>query len=166
MVVSNFNPTVDFSDQSQNARNILWDFNDLGTSTEPNPSFDFMMSGLNPVLLQVTSDNGCTDTLLQFVEVLPEIIYTLPNAFTPNGDGTNDSFFGKGNIEDATEFQMIILNRYGEAIFETIDPKEGWNGRKNNVGQIAPNGVYVVVVNYRDFRGDVFTQTGYVSLIR
>ena len=166
MVVSNFNPTVDFSDQSQNAQNLLWDFNDLGTSTEPNPSFDFMMSGLNPVLLQVTSDNGCTDTLLQFVEVLPEIKYTLPNAFTPNGDGTNDSFFGKGNIEDAIEFQMIIWNRYGEAIFETIDPEEGWNGRKNNVGQIAPNGVYVVVVNYRDFRGDAFTQTGYVSLIR
>ena len=100
------------------------------------------------------------------MEVLPEIKYTLPNAFTPNGDGTNDFFFGKGNIEDATDFQMIIWNRYGEAIFETIDPQEGWNGRKNNIGEIAPNGVYVVVVNYRDFRGDAFTQTGYVSLIR
>ncbi len=166
MIVSNFNPTVDFTDQSQNARNLLWDFNDLGTSEELNPSFNFIQSGLNPVLLEVTSDNGCTDTTLQYVEVLPEIRYTLPNAFTPNGDGTNDTFFGKGNIEDATSFQMTVWNRYGESIFETTDPNQGWNGRKNNEGQLAPNGVYVVVVNFTNFRGEAFTQTGYISLVR
>ena len=166
MVVSNFFPRVEFTDQSQNARNLLWDFNDLGTSMESNPSFEFTQSGLAPVLLQVTSDNGCTDTITQYVEVLPEIKYTLPNAFTPNGDGTNDIFFGKGNIEDATDFQMTVWNRYGESIFETNDPNQGWNGRKNNEGQLAPNGVYVVVVNYKNFRGEAFTQTGYISLIK
>ena len=69
-------------------------------------------------------------------------------------------------MEDATDFNFTIWNRYGEKVFETQNYQEGWNGKKNNVGQLAPNGVYVAVVTYRNFRGEVFTVRGHVSLIR
>ena len=51
-------------------------------------------------------------------------------------------------------------------MFETDDPTAGWNGRKNNVGQDAPNGVYLVVVKFRDPRGERIEMKGYATLIR
>ena len=165
-IVTNINGSVQFTNESIDASFLLWEFDRQSTSEEDNPLFSFTEPGVHPVFLSVTADNGCIDTLTKFVEVLPEIRYTLPNAFTPNQDGTNDSFFGKGNMEDATDFNFTIWNRYGEKVFETQNYQEGWNGKKNNVGQLAPNGVYVAVVTYRNFRGEVFTVRGHVSLIR
>jgi len=90
----------------------------------------------------------------------------LPNAFTPNGDGINDTFFGVGNVGDAVQFHLSIWNRYGELIFETEDSNAQWNGKKNNVGQDAPNGVYVVKVRYVNFNDEVFEVQGFVTVIR
>jgi gliding motility-associated-like protein len=68
--------------------------------------------------------------------------FHLPNAFTPNGDGLNDIFkpVSKCNFE---EYSMLIANRWGQVVFETKDPEQGWNGEG------ALPGVYVLKIYYR-----------------
>jgi gliding motility-associated-like protein len=67
-------------------------------------------------------------------------IYELPNAFTPNGDGQNDTFypFPYCFIE---EVEFKVFNRWGELVFETNDPDLNWDG-SNLRGNALPAGVY------------------------
>jgi gliding motility-associated-like protein len=57
-----------------------------------------------------------------------------PNAFSPNGDGNNDSFkpVVSGNI---VNYRLEIFNRWGQKIFESSNPAAGWNGRKGSMLQ-------------------------------
>jgi gliding motility-associated-like protein len=164
--VSNLQPTVEFTDESIDAVKWKWNFGKSGTSTQQNPIYSFPDTGLQEIKLVVFHQSGCTDTTIQMLDVIPEVRYYLPNAFTPNGDGSNDGFRGNGEMEGATNFVLTIWNRYGEKLFETSDPFEAWNGRKNNTGELAPQGVYVVAVTYRDPRGKQHDLRGYATLIK
>jgi len=164
--VSRLNPIVTFMDESTDAVRWNWLFDGFGIAFEENPVYTFRESGRKQVRLIVTAANGCTDTTFSEILVVPDIAYKLPNAFTPNGDGINDSFFGVGNADEAESFYLSIWNRWGELIFETNDAKEGWNGRKLNTGKLAPNGVYVVTVSYVNYEDVVTNLQGFVTVLR
>ncbi len=159
-------PTVDFIDESQRGAGVYWDFGDGGFSSQWNPTHTYQDTGIVQVMQIVTHINGCKDTLIKTIDIIPEVRYYLPNAFTPNFDSTNDEYFGVGILDGATNFEMTIWNRWGEQIFQTNDPKEGWNGTKNNVGKQLPNGVYLVHVTYKEPRGKIVELKGYATLIR
>lgn len=164
--LSSFNPVADFIDQSIEAASWFWDFDGDGTSTEINPTFTFPDTGQQAVTLIVTHESGCQDSVTQIIDVVPKVTYFLPNAFTPNSDNVNDFYRGKGIFEGMTNFNLTIWNRWGELVFETGDPNEGWNGRKKNTGELSPNGVYVCVVTYTGPRGDDFEVKGFATLIK
>ncbi|MFY7936155.1 MAG: gliding motility-associated C-terminal domain-containing protein [Flavobacterium sp.] len=63
-----------------------------------------------------------------------------PNAFTPNGNGLNEVFLPVSNCK-ITNYQLIILNRWGVKIFESNNPNIGWNGKLNEI--LQSNEVYV-----------------------
>ncbi len=163
---SNIEPTVYFTDQSQRANRWFWNFGNGVTSTQQNPAYTYRDTGVYEVKQIVTHPSGCTDTLIRTLDVKPEVRFHLPNAFTPNSDGLNDTYLGVGLMEGASGFQMTIWNRWGEMIFETSDPNEGWNGRKFNSGAESPNGVYVVVVTFKGPRGEPFEFKTFTTLIR
>lgn len=163
---SNLVPTVSFFDQSFEPVAWKWSFGNVGASVQQNPTFTFPDTGMQRIELIVFHQSGCTDTTAQFLDVLPEVRYFLPNAFTPNGDGFNDGFRGNGVMEGATEFNLSIWNRYGERLFETNDPDYAWNGRKDNNGDLAPQGVYIVVVTFREPRGTLRELRGYATLVK
>jgi gliding motility-associated-like protein len=73
------------------------------------------------------------------VGVVPPIALYIPNAFTPNGDGLNDTFGPVG--EGITDYSMQIFNRWGNLIFESNDMNVQWDGNYHN--EIAPTGTYV-----------------------
>jgi gliding motility-associated-like protein len=164
--LSNFNRNVSFIDKSINAIDWLWDFGSLEGSAIPNPSFVFPDTGQFFVRLIVTDENGCQDSTLQILDILPKVRYFLPNAFTPNDDQLNDEFKGVGSTKFMSDFRMSIWTRQGELAFETNDPQEGWNGRKFNTGEMYPRGVYVVLVSYVDPRGERIEMNGIATLIR
>jgi gliding motility-associated-like protein len=164
--LSNFSPTANFIDQSVNAVGWFWDFSGLGFSSMANPVFTFPDTGLQVVTQIVTHPSGCQDTAVQTLDVEPIVLYHLPNAFTPNGDGINDVFRGEGEMDGARDFLFQIWNRYGELIFEARDPYESWNGRKFNTGAPSPAGVYVVTVSYRTPRNQPVQVNGYAVLIQ
>lgn len=85
-----------------------------------------------------------------------------PNAFTPNGDGLNDTFTFKGRfIRNGT---IKIFTRWGELIYETSELDRGWDGTVN--GQAATAGTYVYKAELTDDSGIAFVKTGQVVLIR
>jgi gliding motility-associated-like protein len=163
---SNIEPTVSFFDESQFAISWNYDFGEGLPAYVPNPVYTFRDTGLITVTQIVTHPSGCQDTAIQIIDIRPEVRYFLPNAFTPNEDSENDVFRGNGVMEGATNFELGIWNRWGELIFETNDPFEGWNGRKNNSGELLPNGVYMVLVTFNGPRGEPYEYRGVATLIR
>jgi gliding motility-associated-like protein len=87
-----------------------------------------------------------------------------PNAFSPNGDGDNDDY--RVSVVGFREFQLSIFNRWGDRVFYTEDPSEGWNGQKYNTGQEQPVGVYTFAVFMRDLNDGVAEERGQITLIR
>ena len=164
--INSFDPTVTFTDLSFEPSSWFWDFDGEGSSNSQNPVFTFPDTGRQEVMLIVTHQSGCMDTLIQYLDVIPKVTYFMPNAFTPNSDDVNDFFLGNGITEGMTNYKMTIWNRYGELIFESNDPTEGWNGRKKNIGKQSPNGVYVYIVNYTGPRKNNFELKGFATLIR
>ncbi len=163
---SNLEPLVSFFDESTGATRWSYDFGDGSQSIDPSPAHEFRDTGVYEVRQIVTHPSGCQDTLVQLIDVIPQVRYFLPNAFTPNQDGLNDEYLGTGVLEGATNFQMVIVNRWGETVFETNDPLDGWNGRKLNTGDFVQNGVYMVLVTFTGPRGDKYEYKSAATVIR
>lgn len=163
---STLEPTVTFLDASQDAVSWLWNFGDGAFSSLRSPIHTYRDTGLMAVQQVVFHPSGCRDTIIQYIDIKPEVRYFLPNAFTPNSDSVNDVFKGVGAMEGATAFDLTIWNRWGELIFQSSDPDGAWNGRKNNTGIDCPAGVYIVVVKYKDPRGKPVELKGFATLIR
>jgi len=113
--------------------------------------------------LTVFDEEGCSYSEVITVNVEnPEVLY-IPNAFTPNGDERNDEFriYGKA----INQVDLKIFDRWGEKMFETKDPDQGWDGTLSS-GEDAPTGVYTysVIIEYID--GTTKEKQGSLTLIR
>ena len=78
-------------------------------------------------------------------EIRDECLF-IPNAFTADGDGLNDTFKAVARCP-ILWYEMVIFSRWGEEIFETNDINEGWDGRKNGV--MLPGDSYVYRISYK-----------------
>ncbi|HNJ94111.1 MAG TPA: gliding motility-associated C-terminal domain-containing protein, partial [Ferruginibacter sp.] len=87
-----------------------------------------------------------------------------PNAFTPNNDGLNDRY--KPSVVGTLQsYELIIYNRYGQPVFRSKDPNDGWNGSfKNSSKPLA--GTYVWFCRYRFNGGQPLQEKGTFMLIR
>lgn len=72
------------------------------------------------------------------------IKYTLPNVFSPNGDGIND-FYRPIENQDVERVDMKVFNRWGQLVFETEDPEINWNGKHRNSNDLVAPGVYYYI---------------------
>ena len=88
--------------------------------------------------------------------------FFIPSAFTPNGDGLNDLFYVKANFEPRN-FEMTILSRNGERVFQTRDMNIGWDGKMR--GTTLPFGMYVYIISYKDKDGNEQQKQGQILLI-
>lgn len=85
-----------------------------------------------------------------------------PSGFTPNGDGKNDFFRAETNLRPAF-FELKVYNRWGQLIFSSNDPSQGWDGTIR--GKRSDSGVFVYHASYM-IRGIRKTARGLVTLIR
>lgn len=86
----------------------------------------------------------------------------VPNAFAPNG--VNNIFKPVIVYPNEEEYSMIVLNRWGEKVFETNDPQEGWDGFVN--GEPAPQDVYPYLIQMLSTNGNQIQRKGTVLLLR
>jgi gliding motility-associated-like protein len=162
-------PTINFADQSVGNNTIStwnWSFGDGSTSTSQDPSYTYPEVGSYPVTLTVVNNFGCDSSVTSYVEVQPVYLYYAPNAFTPDGDGKNDVFMVKGDNIDPAHFEMRIFNRWGEQIFRTTDLNVGWNGARNNTGEVSELGVYVYKITLKDWQGRKHQYIGHVTIVK
>lgn len=114
--------------------------------------------------LQVTDSNSCyAKESFKVVAKNCPTFFSLPNAFTPDGNGRND-FFGpviKGAIEN---FSFSVFNRWGQLVFYTTDPRKRWDGTIK--GKKADTGTYTWLCSYKFSEELKTTRTGHVVLLR
>lgn len=118
-----------------------------------------------PVCLSVLDRYGCADTLCQIVPVLIPNLWA-PLAFTPDGNGVNDTFRPVTTDMAEDDYHLLIFDRWGELLFETRSTTQGWDGRGKN-GSILPTGAYVWRLIYRPiYTSDKVDRFGVVDLLK
>jgi gliding motility-associated-like protein len=144
-----------------------WDFGDGTVSTNQDPPkhlFPDTREVKSYLVSLIIQDNmGCLDTTSEQIAKLQTCNISVPNAFTPNGDGKNDWLFPL-NAFDVSNYEFQVFNRYGQLVFETRDPQKKWDGRMN--GQQQETGAYIWIFNYTDGSGKKLSQRGSTVLIR
>lgn len=158
--------TVNFTGFSEIPGDYFWNFGDGETSLVQSPRHTYQDTGLFLVTMRVRDDQGCVDQVTKELYVSPLVTLIYPNAFTPDGDGLNDEFIGKGERSFIQNFQLSIFDRWGKIVFQTNEIAEGWNGRINNSGQLVPVGVYTYLSTYELPRLGKQEQRGVATLIR
>jgi gliding motility-associated-like protein len=134
----------------------------FGQNTAVNQTF--FEVGTYEIFLAVVNEFGCTDTVSTFVRVLPESsqeIY-IPTAFTPNNDGVNDVFFIQGF--GFNTFSLKIFDRWGNMVFFTENPNEGWDGTFR--GEALPSGYYAFSLQILGAEPKFIDKKGSVLLLR
>ena len=91
-----------------------------------------------------------------------EPIIFIPNAFTPDANGRNEVFKPEGS--GCKDFKMTIYTRWGEKVFETGNIQMGWDG--TYAGKIAPDGIYVYSVDFKDYKDKIYQFNGTLHLLR
>jgi gliding motility-associated-like protein len=139
-----------------------------GTVINGQANFQHEFSNEQPqgytVVQIVTSAHGCKDTIIKTIDVRPGFTFYIPNAFSPNGDGTNDIFKGTGiGIKD---FSLMIYDRWGNLVFISNDLEKGWDGTFSNGDNVLLQDVFVWKVNLRDDNNKSHDYAGTVSLIK
>jgi len=133
-----------------------WNFGDgspNSSSHSPAHIFPGDQPGAYEVTLTVMSADGCPATATGTVVIEEELVYFVPNTFTPDGDEFNQVFtpvFTSGF--DPYDFNMTIFNRWGEIIFETEDHKMGWDGSYHDI--LVPEGVYTWKIEFKIQKND------------
>ena len=114
--------------------------------------------------ITATDNNGCKaiDSVTIFVKNEVKGI-NVPTAFTPNNDGLNDIIRPLlGSQYTLKEFS--IFNRWGQKIYSTSEPGEGWNGKLKE--QLQDTGVYAWILKVTDEQNKTIIKKGTVMLIR
>ena len=117
--------------------------------------------------VEVTDEDGCKNSDSASL-ISCALKLSVPNAFTPNGDGLNDVFKALTNSNDISEFRMLIYNRWGQQLFESDDVNRGWDGTYK--AEPCPEGVYIWIISYKqagNLKAEQKTPfNGQVTLIR
>jgi gliding motility-associated-like protein len=164
------NPVVHFTNNSVGAISWDWDFGDSlcvpanNVSTQFSPNHTYSDIGRYYVKLFVKNSGGCTDSAFHWIDIDPQFVIFIPNAFTPNGDGDNDVFYAKG--EYINDFEMRIFDRWGNMIYYADNINKPWNGKKNNVGEIEQQDVYVYQITIKDNKDKRHKYVGTVTLVK
>lgn len=114
-------------------------------------------------LVTASTAEGCTDTDTVNLNVFKGSAIYVPSGFTPNGDGRNDVlrpiYLGVTKV-----YFFRVYNRWGQLVFSSSTPGEGWDGKINGVPQSA--GTYVWMLKAEDLAGKVYEMKGTSTIVR
>lgn len=144
--------------------NFSWTFGD-GTGTNIiDPNHIFNVGGTFTVILTITdAESGCTDTAMVTIRVEDDLIISVPNVFTPNGDGRNDLYHIK--ISGAKSAEGYIYNRWGQLLFSWDALNASWDGKASN-GEDCPDATYYYLIKVIDNKDKDHIFPGYLLIIR
>lgn len=169
-VLNEYDSQVQFHNTSVGAASYLWDFGDnSGSSTLLNPEHDYAEAGVGSYLVTLIaySPTGCTDTTTRSIQLQEDLIYYIPNTFTPDDDMYNQLFkpvFTSGY--DPFDYTMLVYNRWGEVLFESHNAEFGWDGTYGTDG-LVKEGVYTWKIEFKTKASDARKMiVGHVNVLR
>ncbi len=147
------NPQAQLAFENKSADSIpltnwVWIFPDSTTTNEASPKYVFV-EGDSLVTLIYTTIDGCVDTLVAEISV-QDFELEVPNVFTPNGDGVNDTY-EIPLLERYISNELVVFNRWGQKVFEASNYSNQWDGGR------LPDGVYYYILRCQGYwEEDIF----------
>ncbi|MDR1793307.1 MAG: gliding motility-associated C-terminal domain-containing protein [Bacteroidales bacterium] len=146
-----------------------WDFGDGNTGQTDGKTrmiyYNYPTKGEYVIFLLVTDTNGCTDTVSKIIHTYEEMVVYIPNSFTPNGDGLNDTWKPIMTEYSQNNYTLTVFDRWGSAIFQTHDPQQAWDGTVN--GKFVQSGTtYTYRIEVQDMKNDLHEYVGIITVIR
>ncbi len=166
-VSNTFPQSISVVNSSSMATSYYWSLSNgsTATSTVPLfvPSFDVNGPGTYTLTL-IASNGGCNDTTTSIIVVKDVIAsLTMPNVFTPNGDGVNDFFYPV--MVSFSQMTCSVYDRWGVLVYEFSGLTDKWNG-ENTKGKEVPSGTYFYTFTGADINGKNYVRKGFVQLSR
>jgi len=90
----------------------------------------------------------------------------IPNTFTPDGDGLNETFVPIVSFAEPQDYELTIVNRWGTIVWRTTDINEGWNGIVEGTNRMAETGTYMYVLLVKDGNPQEVSRRGFVNLLK
>jgi|GEM_PF-1637470 len=162
------NLNVQFINETTGAITYLWKFGTIDSSIVVSPIHTYPEYGNQNYLVELKAINGfgCMDSITKIVYVKDLQIYYIPNTFSPDDNGTNETFapvFIPGFIP--ADYSFMIFDRWGNQVFHTNDFYSVWNGDFN--GETVIDGTYVWRISFIENATDKrHSQMGHVNVIR
>jgi gliding motility-associated-like protein len=170
--IDNIQTNANFWNTSVGAESYFWYYSDGSNyDTTYNVYHEFQNGSdfdvINyMVILYAVSEYGCIDSTSRYIKLTPKPILYVPNAFTPDGDIYNSTFYPVLTAGyKSNDYEFLIFNRWGELIFESNTIGEGWDGtyKEHN----CQDGVYTwKLVVGRSINGEQLEYTGHITLLR
>ena len=142
--------------------NLLeWDLGDGATSTDMNVTHTYTDQLAHWVVLTIVTPDGCVAVDSVFTPPPTATLY-FPNTFTPDGDGTNDSFGAEGRL--IGQYELLIFDRWGAMIFESHRLEDRWDGRVG--GEEPVTGIYAYRYRAEGLSMPIRQGFGHITLLR
>lgn len=157
-----------FNNSSIGAETYEWNFGDGTTSSAADPQHIYYSDGEESFIIQLIafSELGCPDTTYGRIDMREDLIFYVPNTFTPDEDDYNQFFlpiFTSGF--DPYDFNLLILNRWGEILFESNNHQVGWDGTYG--GKLVKDGTYVWKIEFRTkYTDERKVHHGHINILR
>ncbi|MEM6345695.1 MAG: LamG-like jellyroll fold domain-containing protein [Bacteroidota bacterium] len=149
---------------SKNAVAYLWEWGDGSMSSARVPNHQYLSEGIYTIVLTAWDRSfNCFDTDSLTIEIIPDGSIFVPNAFSPNQDGSNDEFLVLG--EGIVSLELVIYSRWGFEIYRQQGYPLSWDGTDEQ-NRAVPEGVYTYRLQARLNSRAVIDRAGTITLIR
>lgn len=136
-----YSPVIEIlNEASEDVTDWHYDFGDGNSESFIEGSYTYNHWGNYEIQQIVQNTFGCKDTAVRTIEITPDMLVYIPNAFTPDGNGHNEIFIPVTSGFDITHYEFMIFDRWGTQIFSSTEPNNGWDGTFR--GEYCADGAY------------------------
>ena len=157
--------TFEFQDLSQFGTSIIFDVGEGTEYTQFGPyEHTYSVPRTYQLYQIVYNEIGCSDTAFGEIIVKPGDFFYMPNSFTPNGDGINESI--KPVVFNADRgYLYMVFDRWGAEIFSTNDIDKAWNGKVKGK-ELAKTDTYQYLIRFIAIDDKRYEFIGHINLLR
>ena len=155
------NLLVAFTADGDKITDWKWNFGDNKTASVQNPSHIYGRKGNYKVEVAVRNSSGCSTLAAKDVNLKLNLL--APNAFSPDGNGTNDTWMPAVLANGEYNFTLTITDKTGNQVFQTSDKNDSWSGQYN--GRSArPGDTFIWKVVIKERNGEISNDQGIITI--